>query len=180
MTGTSAADLGARLQKIRVLVLDVDGVMTDGGICIDDRGVEGKRFGVQDGSAVWLLRKAGIETAIISGRYAACVTVRARQLRIQQVHQASRNKVASFQEILVHHEVGADECAYMGDDILDIPLMRVVGVSATPQNGRPEAKAAADIVTEASGGCGAIRELAERILRAQDRYDSLLQEVYGI
>jgi len=180
MTGERAQDLVSRLQKIRVLVLDVDGVLTDGGICIDDRGVEFKRFGVHDGSGVWLLRRAGIETAIISGRYAACVTVRARQLRIQQVHQGSRDKVRSFQEVLAHHEVTAEECAYMGDDILDIPLLRLVGVAAAPQNARPEAKAAADIVTEASGGYGAVRELAERILRAQNRYDTLLKEVYGI
>jgi 3-deoxy-D-manno-octulosonate 8-phosphate phosphatase (KDO 8-P phosphatase) len=179
-TAPPADDLDARLRRVKLVVLDVDGVLTDGRIIIDDHGIEQKHFHVLDGSGVWLLRRAGIETAIISGRYSACVTVRARELLIAQCHQASRDKVVSFGEVARHHGVEPAEAAYMGDDILDIPLMRRVGLAAAPRNARPEVKAAAQLVTEAEGGHGAVRELAERILKAQGHYQRLLREVYGV
>ena len=156
------------------MILDVDGVMTDGRIAVDDRGVERKNFHVQDGSGIWLLRKLGVETAIISGRYAACTTVRARELRIWPIVQGSKDKRRSFEEVRSHHGLEAEQCAYMGDDLVDIALLRTVGVSAAPQNARPEVKRVVDVITEARGGHGAVRELAERIAREQPGYADLL------
>lgn len=170
----------ARLRAIKLVVLDVDGVMTDGGIIVDDDGVESKRFHVHDGSGVWLLRRAGIETAIISGRDVKCVAVRARDLRIPHVIQGRHDKVQAFEELRARLGLRAEECAYMGDDVLDVPLLRHVGFGAAPANARPEAKAASRLVTEARGGDGAVRELAEAILKAQGRWGPLLRDKYGI
>jgi 3-deoxy-D-manno-octulosonate 8-phosphate phosphatase (KDO 8-P phosphatase) len=169
-----------RLLQIKLFVLDVDGVLTDGGIYVDDLGTESKRFSVYDGSAVWLLRRCGIETAIISGREAKCVAIRARDLEIAECRQGVRDKVVAFEEVRARFAVTPGQCAYMGDDVLDVPLMRAVGFAAAPANARPEAKAAAAYVSTARGGDGAVREVAELILRAQGRYDTLLHEKYGI
>jgi 3-deoxy-D-manno-octulosonate 8-phosphate phosphatase (KDO 8-P phosphatase) len=169
-----------RLAHIRLMVLDVDGVLTDGAIIVDDHGHESKNFHVHDGSAVWLLRRAGIETAIISGREAKCVAWRARDLAIEECHQGSKDKVATFEDMRRRLGLEARECAYMGDDVLDVPLMRAVGFSAAPADARPEAKAAAALVTGAPGGRGAVRELAEAILRGRGLWDALLREKYGI
>ncbi|MHC4831388.1 MAG: KdsC family phosphatase [Planctomycetota bacterium] len=167
-------DLCARLACIKLLVLDVDGVLTDGRLAIDDHGVERKNFHVQDGSGIWLLRKLGVETAIISGRFAPCTTVRARELQIWPVIQGARDKRKSFEEVREAHKVQPDQCAYMGDDLVDIALLRAVGVSAAPQNARPEVKRVVDLVTEARGGHGAVRELAEAIARTLPGYADLL------
>ncbi len=175
-----AGSLHERLCAVRYVVLDVDGVLTDGGIIIDDEGRESKRFCVYDGSAVWLLRAVGIECAIVSGRYARCVELRAAQLRIEEVHQGARDKLAVFREICARRGLEPPQCAYVGDDILDVELLRHVGLGVAPANARAEARAAADLVLETAGGAGAVRELAERILRAQGRYDTLLLERYGI
>lgn len=173
----AAKTLEARLARVRLLVLDVDGVLTDGRIVVDDRGVEHKHFHVHDGSGIWLLRRLGIETAIISGRYAACVTVRARELQIQEVHQASRDKVASFARVKAHHEVTDEACAYMGDDLVDIGLLRTVGLACAPANARDEVKGVCHLVTEARGGHGAVREVCDRIARAQPGYAALLERL---
>jgi 3-deoxy-D-manno-octulosonate 8-phosphate phosphatase (KDO 8-P phosphatase) len=169
-----------RLRAIRLVVLDVDGVMTDGRIVVGDDGREFKFFHVHDGSAVWLLRRAGIETAIISGREAACVAHRARDLAIAECRQGAKDKVAAFEEVRVRYGLAAHECAYMGDDVLDVPLIRHVGFGAAPADARPEAKAAAAWVSGAPGGRGAVRELAELILRGQGVWEKLLSEKYGI
>jgi 3-deoxy-D-manno-octulosonate 8-phosphate phosphatase (KDO 8-P phosphatase) len=170
----------ARLAPIRLLLLDVDGVLTDGRIVIDDEGKEAKFFHVHDGSAVWLLRKAGVETAILSGRHAACVDRRARDLGISECVQGAENKLVAFEAMRARMGIEPRECAYMGDDILDVPLLRAVGFAAAPANARPEAKAVAALVTAASGGHGAVRELAEAILRGKGVWARLLRETYGI
>ena len=166
--------------EIKLLVLDVDGVMTDGRIIVDDDGRESKNFHVHDGSAVFLLRRAGIETAIISGRTARCVEWRARDLKIAECHQGAHDKVAKFEEMRARLGLAARECAFVGDDALDVPLMRHVGLAAAPADARLEAKAAAALVTEARGGHGAVREVAEAILRARGSWENLLKEKYGI
>lgn len=169
-----------RLARIRLLVLDVDGVLTDGRIVVDDSGAESKFFHVHDGSGIWLLRRAGIETAIISGRTAKCVEHRARDLAIGECIQGSPDKLASFEALRARLGLAAEECAYMGDDVLDVPLMRRAGFAAAPADARPEAKAAAALVTRARGGRGAVRELAETILRARGLWAPLLRERYGV
>lgn len=174
------ATLHERLRAVRFVVLDVDGVLTRGEIVIDDDGRESKRFCVYDGSAVWLLRQAGIESAIISGRHARCVEVRAAQLRIAEVHQGIRDKLGCFEDMCSRLGLEARTCAYVGDDLLDVPLLRHVGLGVAPASARPEAKRAADLVLDTPGGEGAVRELAERILRAQGRWETLLAQRYGV
>jgi 3-deoxy-D-manno-octulosonate 8-phosphate phosphatase (KDO 8-P phosphatase) len=170
----------APFEEIRLVALDVDGVMTDGRIVVHDDGSEAKFFHVHDGSAVWLLRRAGIETAIISGRRAACVDARARDLGIQICVQGAQDKVAALAEVCGKTGLEPRQCAYMGDDVLDVPIMRSVGFAAAPADARPEAKAAAALVTTARGGHGAVRELAEAILRGRGAWDTLLSKQYGI
>jgi 3-deoxy-D-manno-octulosonate 8-phosphate phosphatase (KDO 8-P phosphatase) len=169
-----------RFLPIKLVVCDVDGVLTDGGIIVDDDGRESKRFSVYDGSAVWLLRRCGIETAIISGRAVKCVSQRARDLAIQHCLQGVVDKVKAFDELALKLDLHPKECAYIGDDVLDVPLLRHVGFGAAPANAMPEAKAAAAYVTRTRGGDGAVREVAEMILRAQGKWAALLREKYGI
>ncbi len=176
----AATAAGERLRAVRLLVLDVDGVLTDGRIVVDDDGRESKFFHVHDGSAVWLLRRVGIETAIISGRTARCVLHRAKDLAIEEVHQGELDKLVALDRVLARYGLGAHQVCFMGDDILDVPVLARVGYPAAPANARPEAKAAALHVTEASGGHGAVRELAEHILRGQGLWTTLLRERYGI
>jgi 3-deoxy-D-manno-octulosonate 8-phosphate phosphatase (KDO 8-P phosphatase) len=131
---------------------------------------------------VWLLRRCGIETAIISGRSVKAVEHRAKDLGIEEVDcvQGVHEKVEALDAMCARRGITPRECAYMGDDVLDVPLIRHVGFGAAPANARPEAKAAAALVTEARGGAGAVRELAEVILRGQGVYERLLREKYGI
>jgi 3-deoxy-D-manno-octulosonate 8-phosphate phosphatase (KDO 8-P phosphatase) len=175
---TAAPD--PRLSPIKLVICDVDGVLTDGGIIVDDDGRESKRFHVHDGSAVWLLRRCGIETAFLSGRAVQCVKHRARDLAVEHCIQGAADKVKAFEDLALKLDLHPKECAFMGDDVLDVPLMRRVGFAAAPANARPEAKAVAALVTEARGGEGAVRELAEAILRAQSKWDILLREKFGI
>jgi 3-deoxy-D-manno-octulosonate 8-phosphate phosphatase (KDO 8-P phosphatase) len=173
-------DAEQRARAVKLLVLDVDGVLTDGRIVVDDRGCEAKFFHVHDGSAVWFLRRAGIESAIISGRRVPCVEHRARDLGIVEVHQGSQVKAAALDAILKTWNLSDKEVAYMGDDVLDVPLLKRVGLPAAPASARPEAKSAALVVTDAAGGHGAVRELAEFILRSQNAWEKLLREHYGV
>lgn len=180
MTASANEAVEERLQAIRHVILDVDGVLTDGTITVNDHGIESKDFCVYDGSAVWLLRRCKIETAIISGRYARCVQLRATELAIAHVYQASRDKVQSFTDLCAKTGWKPEHCAYVGDDILDVPLMRHVRLAVAPANARPEAKRAAHLVTATAGGSGVVRELAERLLRAQNLLEPMLRERYQL
>ncbi len=173
-------DAEQRARPIKLVILDVDGVMTDGRIVVDDHGVESKFFHVHDGSAVWFLRRSGIESAIISGRRVPCVEHRARDLGIKEVHQGVARKVEAYEALRGRAGLEDREVAYMGDDILDVPLLRRVGLPAAPASARPEAKAVAAVVTEAFAGHGAVRELAEFILRSQGVFEKLLRERYDV
>ncbi|GIW72068.1 MAG: 3-deoxy-D-manno-octulosonate 8-phosphate phosphatase [Planctomycetota bacterium] len=170
----------ARMRAVRLVVTDVDGVLTDGRIIVDDRGVETKHFHVYDGSAVWLLRRAGIETAILSGRYARSVEHRAAELGIAEVHQGAKDKLAVFEQMRRRLGLEPQHCAYLGDDVLDVPLLRHVGLGVAPASARAEARAAAALVLATPGGRGALRELADRLLAAQGKLAPLLRERYGV
>ncbi len=158
-----------RLAALRVVVFDVDGVLTDGSVSIDARGDETLRFDVQDGLGIVRGRQAGLEYAIISGREAPAVTARARRLGIEHVQQGQFDKAESIARVFTDLAVDPSAVAFMGDDVNDLPAMKRVGVVCAPANARPEVKAVADLVTTAAGGQGAVREFLERIIAAKGR-----------
>ncbi len=158
------SEIRDRAGKIKLLLLDVDGVLTDGRIYLDRDGGELKSFHVRDGSALIRLRRAGVSLALVSGRRSGAVTRRAEELGIVDIRQGVEDKVGVFRELLARHSLRAEEAAYIGDDLADLPVMREVGLSAAPADGHPAVRAAADYVTSRRGGEGAVMELVELIL----------------
>jgi 3-deoxy-D-manno-octulosonate 8-phosphate phosphatase (KDO 8-P phosphatase) len=152
---------------IRLLVLDVDGVLTDGRLYFDARGEALKVFHVRDGYGIRRLAESGVEIAIISGRDSKAVRQRSRELKIQHVIQGADDKLAAFETLRRRLRVDPHECACIGDDVPDIPLMRTVGLSFAVADAHPLAKRAADIVTKLPGGHGAVREVCDRLLAAR-------------
>lgn len=162
-----------RIRRIKLLILDVDGVMTDGRIIIDDAGLESKQFDVRDGHGLKMLMRCGIDVAILTGRTSRVVDHRAAELGIKEVYQGIWNKREVFDDILVRRNLTAEETAYVGDDIVDVPLLRRVGFSVAVADACPDAIRAAGYVTSRSGGRGAVREVCEMILRAQGLWDDV-------
>ena len=161
-----SAALRNKARKIKLLLLDVDGVLTDGGIYIDDRGVETKRFDVRDGQGITLLRRAGIEVGFITGRSSNIVRVRARELGVKIIHQGVQQKLDAYKKVKRNTGLTDESIAYVGDDIADIPILRETGLAIVVGDAWTETKPHADYVTNAGGGRGAIREVAELLLSA--------------
>lgn len=157
----------ARASRIRLLVLDVDGVLTDGELVYGPSGEETKRFHVRDGLAIQVARRAGIEIAIVSGRASAAVTRRMSELGITEVHQGIDDKAAAVRALMGRLHLEAPEVAAMGDDLPDLPVMKMAGLALAPSDAAPEARRAAAWVTRARGGRGAVREAIEMLLRSR-------------
>ncbi len=172
------ADVRHRLEPIRLLVLDVDGVLTDGTLIYSPEGEDRKRFSVRDGLAIRLLLQAGTEVAVLSGRSSESVAARCRELgmRAELVVQGSRDKAADLDRIEKMLGVADREVAAMGDDLPDLPLLTRVGFAACPADAAPEVMAVCDLVCGADGGRGAVREFAELLLKAQGRWSQLVSE----
>jgi len=156
-------------KKIKILVLDVDGVLTDNCIYLNDAGAESKKFNILDGMGIWMAFKAGLEVALLSGRPSKATEHRARQLGIKYVHLGGIEKAKAYEELKQTLGAKDDQIAYMGDDILDIPVLRLVGLPICVQNADIRAKKYAKLVTKAKGGEGAVREAVEFILKAKKR-----------
>lgn len=161
-----------------MLILDVDGVMTDGGIIMDKDGCEMKQFNVRDGHGLVMIQRYGLKVAILTGRTSPVVERRARDLKIEEVYQGALNKKEVFTQILAGKNLTPDAIAYMGDDLVDIPVLKMVGFSATVADGVDLVKKTVDYVTKNKGGQGAVREVCEMLLMAQgywsqvaDRYE---------
>lgn len=163
-------------RRVRLLVLDVDGVLTDNGIYVggaDGNRVELKRFDIQDGLGLALLRGTDIKVAIVSGRTSEATVMRARELRIDDVVQDPlARKVPAVAGLLAKHELQWEQVAFVGDDLADVPVLRKVGLPIAVANAVPEVKAIAAYVTEASGGRGAVREVVTAVLQARDEYEA--------
>jgi 3-deoxy-D-manno-octulosonate 8-phosphate phosphatase (KDO 8-P phosphatase) len=153
-----------RLKKIRLLLLDVDGVMTDGRIIFDSNGIESKFFNVKDGHGIKMVQRAGIEVGIISGRESQVVINRAAELGISHVYQKALDKLAPYRAVLEETGLADAQVAYMGDDVIDIPLMRRVGFAAAPADAVPEVLPYAHFIAKGRGGWGAVRELCDLLL----------------
>ena len=164
-----------RARKTRMLIMDVDGVLTDGRIIQDSYGHELKMFDVKDGHGIVMAHRAQLRTALISGRASETITRRAEELGIELVFQKIWNKLEVYEKILVDTELTHDEVAYIGDDVIDIPLLRRVGLAVAVADAVHEVKAAAHLITQRSGGQGAVREVIEFILRAQGHWDTLIE-----
>jgi 3-deoxy-D-manno-octulosonate 8-phosphate phosphatase (KDO 8-P phosphatase) len=154
---------------IRLLVLDVDGVLTDGRLYFGPRGEALKAFHARDGFGIRQLIGAGVEVAVISGRRSAAVSARCRELGIARVLQGAGDKLAAFERLRKRARVAASACACVGDDVPDVPLFRVVGLAFAVADAHPEARRAAHHVTLLPGGRGAVREVCDRLLAAQAR-----------
>jgi 3-deoxy-D-manno-octulosonate 8-phosphate phosphatase (KDO 8-P phosphatase) len=162
-------------ENIRLLAMDVDGVLTDGGIFLHHDGTESKRFNLLDGHGIRMWHKAGLKTAFISGRIAQATEHRALQLEVTYVFQECREKLPVFEQLLAESGLKASEVAYIGDDLMDIPLLRRAGFSAAVANAVQEVKQNAKYVTAAPGGGGAVREVIEYILKNAGKWDELMK-----
>ena len=161
-----------RLEKIKLLLLDVDGVMTDGRIIFDSNGVESKFFNVKDGHGIKMLQRAGIEVGIISGRQSTVVANRAAELGIMHVYQKALDKLSPFLDILAKTSLVDSQIAFMGDDIIDIPVLRRAGFAAAPVDAVEEVFPHVHFITKNHGGCGAVREVCDLLLKGQGKWEA--------
>ena len=171
-------NIKARAARIKLLLMDCDGVLTDGRITLLPGGDEQKTFNVRDGHGIVLLHRAGLRSGIISGRSSSLVERRAKELGIEFVRQGTWNKLEDFEEILEQAGVTPEETAFVGDDVTDVPLMLRVGLAVAVVDAVPEAKQTADIITESKGGEGAVREVTDLILQAQRKWDDLMKRYF--
>ena len=167
--------LAERCAGIELLVLDVDGVLTDGSIHVDDNGVETKRFHVRDGAGIAYWQRAGKRVAIISGRSCRAVDHRAAELRIDRVYQGRLDKRPALDELLALEQLSADRACVVGDDLADIPAMQAARLAVAVADAAPETRAAAHVVTRTPGGYGAVREVIEFVLQAQGRWAEVVE-----
>lgn len=168
-------DVRRRMAGVRLLCLDVDGVLTDGALYFTETGREIKTFSSQDGHALKMLAGTGVATAIITGRSTRLVARRARELGIDHLYQGARDKRVAFDALLERTGVDAAATAHVGDDIPDLAILRRAGLAVAPANLNPSIRPYVHHVTRAAGGAGAIRELCEQIMRAQGTWDAALE-----
>ena len=161
-----------KAKTIKLLVLDVDGVLTDGGLYINDSGQECRRFNTLDGQGIKLLRQSGVETAVISGGQSKAVTSRMQILGVKYIYQNSTDKLSVFKTLLQKLKLNAQQTAYMGDDVLDLPVMKQAGLSIAVANAHALIKEHADTQTACTGGNGAVREVCDLIMKAQQTYEA--------
>jgi len=165
------------LDTLKLLVLDVDGVLTDGTVVLGGGDEELKSFHTRDGAGIGMWRAAGFATTFLTGRGGAAVRRRAKELAIERIWERVGNKREAFDEILEHYEVEAHEVAVMGDDIQDLCILSRAGLSAAPADASPDVTARVDLVVPSRGGHGAVRDLVEHILRGTGRWDALLEDL---
>lgn len=166
----------SRLQKIKVLILDVDGVLTDGGIIIDSNGVETKRFDVQDGFGLVFWKKCGFKSAIISARESKVVAHRANDLQIDKVFVGVYPKINAYDALIKEWNVKDEEVCFIGDDVADLKILKRVGFAVAVDNAVFEVKSIAHYVSSKTGGHGAVREIIELILKAKGQWKAELYE----
>jgi 3-deoxy-D-manno-octulosonate 8-phosphate phosphatase (KDO 8-P phosphatase) len=168
-----------KAQKIRLLLLDVDGILTDGRISYDEKGRERKWFHVHDGQGIRWLLKEGIKVGFLSGRSSGSVEMRAKDLGVSFLFQGIIDKMVIYRELLQKTKLLPDQVSFMGDDFVDLRLLQNVGLSVSVSNGHPLVQKEVDYVTQAAGGFGAVREVSELIFKAQGKWDSILRN-YGL
>lgn len=158
--------------------MDVDGVLTDAGIYLNDEGLETKQFSTRDGFALVWVRKYGLKTGVISGRRSPATEIRCRDLKLEEVHLGSVHKLPVYEEIIKRLKLESSEVAFIGDDVLDLPVMKMAGVSAAPADARPEVLERVDLILEHPGGRGAVRDFIDIWLRATGQSAKALEDIY--
>jgi len=169
-----------RASNIKLLILDVDGVLTDGRVILGNAGAEHKMFNVRDGHGVKLAQRAGIQVGILTGRTSDAVNARAKELGIRLVVQGSLNKKEGLNDLLRMAKLDADCCAFMGDDIVDLPAMRMCQLNMTPSDAHPAILSRAHWVSDFSGGHGAVRQAIEGLILAVGAWQEVIERPYGI
>ena len=168
-----------RAARIKVMILDVDGVLTDGSLTYGPDGEVTKTFNVLDGLGIQMLNKSGVQTAIISARLSPIVVRRAADLGISHVYQGNHDKRIGFANLLEATGFTADQCGYIGDDVIDLPLFARVGFAVAVPSGHPDVQHRAHYVTKNGGGRGAVREICDLVMRAQGTYDQALAPYFA-
>ncbi|MBL8539157.1 MAG: 3-deoxy-manno-octulosonate-8-phosphatase KdsC [Betaproteobacteria bacterium] len=171
----SLSELYERARRIRLVVFDVDGVLTDGSLFITESGEEFKAFHSQDGHGMKMLQATGVRLAIITGRSSRSVELRAQNLGVGILYQGVEDKLAVFEQILTSLGFGKECCAFIGDDVVDLPVMRRCGLAVAVPDAPPLVKSHAHYVTRLPGGRGAVRELCEIIMHAQGTFDAQME-----
>jgi 3-deoxy-D-manno-octulosonate 8-phosphate phosphatase (KDO 8-P phosphatase) len=171
--------LQRKASRIRLLLFDVDGVLTDGRVILHGDGTESKRFAIRDGTGIVWAHRAGLMTGLLSARQSPTTAQRAAQLSIPIVIQGTLAKLEAYEQILRDGRFEDDEVAFMGDDLLDLPVLSRVGLSAAPSDAVEEVRARVDWVSGSKGGNGAVRELVEMVLKAQDRWQPIVDSYAG-
>jgi 3-deoxy-D-manno-octulosonate 8-phosphate phosphatase (KDO 8-P phosphatase) len=166
----------AKAGRIRLFLFDVDGVLTDGTIVMHADGSESKGFNIRDGAAIVFAQRAGLTVGLLSARSSGATAHRAAQLAVRIVEQGVKSKLKAYEQIARDARIADDEIAYMGDDLLDLPVIVRVGLSAAPADAAAEVRERVDWVSSQAGGRGAARELIELVLRAQQRWDDVLRQ----
>ena len=169
-------DIAQRAARVRLMIFDVDGVLTDGSLHFGPDGEMMKTFNVHDGLGIKLLQESGVQTAIISARQSPVVTRRAADLGIDHVHQGGHDKLTPFHHLLRVTGLTAEQCGFIGDDVVDLPILTRVGFAVSVPNGSADVRARAHHVTQAAGGRGAVREVCELLLHAQHNYQRVIAQ----
>lgn len=164
-----------KIKRLKLLILDVDGVLTDGRLFFDDHGKEYKCFHARDGHGIKLLRQSGVDVAVISGRKSNSVAIRMQNLGVEHVYQGHENKRAAFAEILKNLGLNAEQVAHVGDDVLDLPIMVQAGFAVAVADAHFAVKRYADWCTQTPGGLGAVREICDLIMQVQGSFEPMLQ-----
>jgi 3-deoxy-D-manno-octulosonate 8-phosphate phosphatase (KDO 8-P phosphatase) len=167
------------LDKIKLLLLDVDGVLTDGRIFYDNNGVETKAFDVKDGHGLKLVQRAGIMVGLITGRSSEVVALRARELGIEIVHQWAKDKLIPYAKVLESLGLTDEQVAYVGDDVVDLPILRRVGFSATVADAVDDVKPLVDYIAKLPGGRGAVREICDFLLKKSGAWSAVTAHYFG-
>lgn len=164
-----------KAKKLKLLILDVDGVLTDGRLFFDDQGKEYKCFHARDGHGIKLLSETGVQVAVISGRKSNSVSLRMKSLGVELVYQGHENKIAAFNEIIQKLSLEPEQVAHVGDDLLDLPIMTRVGLSVAVNDANDAVKDYADWCTRTKGGLGAVREVCDFIMQSQGTFEDVLK-----
>jgi 3-deoxy-D-manno-octulosonate 8-phosphate phosphatase (KDO 8-P phosphatase) len=170
------ATIERKASRIRLMLFDVDGVLTDGRVLVHGDGSESKQFSIRDGTGLVWAQRAGLVTGLLSARHSPATTVRAAQLGIRIVRQQPGEKLETFRQLLRDERLAEDQIAFMGDDLLDLPVLTRVGLSGAPADAVADVRSRVDWVSSLKGGRGAAREFVEVVLRAQGRWEALVRE----
>ncbi len=166
-------ELFNKFKHIKLILSDVDGVLSDGKIYLTETGDEIKSFNAKDGAGICSLKKIGVKFGIITGRKSSLVERRMNSLGVDCIYQGISDKLTAFKEILLNASLKAEECLYIGDDVIDIPLLKIVGVSVSVKDGHPLVKEKVDLITINKGGEGAVREVTDILLQSRDALDAI-------